>query len=173
LASHSIFCFSHAQHFRNFHTELPRAKKLGFEELNPNRTAEELFGHLQPGDKVAITTRFNNAVAQVYVKQLQQRGLQVRTITGQSSVQDFCFLMKARKELVGSRDSSFTRWAAVLGDAKRARLYILDNSLQQRKGGAARLIVNWTHPYLKSRILYEIYDTQTEPNIMPPRRRRA
>jgi hypothetical protein len=139
---------------------------LRFEELNPQRTAEELFGHLQPGDKVAITTRFNNAVTQEYVKQLQRRGLQVRTITGQSGVQDFCFLVKARKELVGFGISTFTTWAALLGDAKRARLYITNRSTMAVRLG---VVTNWTHPILRSRMVYEVYDTQTKPNIMPPR----
>jgi hypothetical protein len=37
--------------------EMPKVGKLkGFEELSPNKTVYELFAHLHPGDKVAITT---------------------------------------------------------------------------------------------------------------------
>jgi hypothetical protein len=188
--SSACCCFpSYKQHFRNFHTELKRAVGLGFEELNPNRTADELFGHLQPGDKVAITTRFNNAVTKLYVQQLERRGLKVRTITGQSAVQDFCFLIKAEKELVGNLVSTFTLWAAVLGNAKIARLYICNkNDKNIMRSG---MIVNWTDTditdtsgegdgdtfggasgggsYQKARFKWEIYDTKTKPNKMPPK----
>jgi hypothetical protein len=169
-----IVCFLQ-QHFRNFYTEVKLALEKGFEELNPNRTANELFGHLQPGDKVAITTRFHNAVTQAYVQQLQLRGLQVRTITGQSSEQDFCFLTKARKELVGNLVSTFTMFAGILGNAKIARLYMCNKNDKD-------MIVNWTDTdtdtyggasgggsYQKARFKWEIYDTKTKPNQMPPR----
>jgi hypothetical protein len=33
-------------------------------------------------------------------------------LSGQSGIQDFCFLMKAQKELVGSVVSTFVRWPA-------------------------------------------------------------
>lgn len=50
--------------------------RLGFAELKPNQTASELFGHLKPGDKVAIITRFTAQEAQPYVQALQQGGAQ-------------------------------------------------------------------------------------------------
>jgi hypothetical protein len=58
--------------------EMPMAgKPLGFEELSPNKTAQEFLGHLQTGDPVAIVSRFGNA--QPYVLALhREHGLQVR-----------------------------------------------------------------------------------------------
>lgn len=103
-------------HFRNFVTELQGVtSELGFDELSPNQTANELLGHLQARDKVAITTRFDNEVTQQYVQAFQAKGLQVRVVAGNSPTQDFCFLMKAQKELVGGLRSTFFTWAAFLG----------------------------------------------------------
>ena len=89
-------------HFRNFWSELKKEKQGFKEELSPNKTANELFGHLQPGDKIAVTTRYNNSLSQLYVGALKNRGLNVRLISGQSDTEDFCFLMHAKKSLLGS-----------------------------------------------------------------------
>jgi hypothetical protein len=97
-----------------------RGKLLGFEELSPNKTAYELFAHLRPGDKIAITTRFGGKHVEPYVSALNERGLNVRVVDGQSGTEDFCFLMSAQKELVGTSLSTFSRWAAYLGHMKRA-----------------------------------------------------
>jgi hypothetical protein len=35
---------------------MPRKGEVHFEELSPNQTARDLFGHLGKGDKVAIIT---------------------------------------------------------------------------------------------------------------------
>jgi hypothetical protein len=46
-------------HFRNFKKEMPRVyKRLGYQELGPNQTAQELFGNHTAGNRVAIITRF-------------------------------------------------------------------------------------------------------------------
>jgi hypothetical protein len=82
-----------------------------------------LFGHLQVGDKIAMTTRWHNPLSQAYVDALMARGLNVRIVTNQTGVQDFCFLQSAQKELVGVAKSTYVRWAAYLGNATRARLY--------------------------------------------------
>ena len=72
-----------------------KGKRLGFEELNPNATARELFGHLRKEDRIAITTRAQSAAAaQPYVDALAQRNVTARVITGQEDVQDFCFLQQ-------------------------------------------------------------------------------
>lgn len=103
-------------HFRNFVTELQGAtQELGFEELSPFQTAHELLGHVPPGNKVAITTRFDNEVTQGYVQALKDRGVQVRVMAGQSATQDFCFLSRTQHQLVGGQRSTFFVWAAYLG----------------------------------------------------------
>jgi len=110
LVDESVF------HFRNFVTELKNVtRELGFEELSPTDTAETLLSHLSVGDKIAMTTRFNNNVTQEYVKAMERKGFQVRLITDHSPTEDFCFLMKAQKELIGGQRSSFFLWAAYLG----------------------------------------------------------
>ena len=138
-----------------------RYETLGFTELSPSRTANELLQHLQPGDKVAITTRFRGYYADQYVKALQGRGIQARLITGQEGVEDFCFLAKAQREVIGNVVSSYARWAAILGNASTARLYILDTSgLRQhtKNNGLLRTLgFNWTNPTLQSRVKFEVY----------------
>lgn len=76
-----------------------------------------------PGEKVAITTRFGGTHVKPYIQALERRGLQARVVEGQSGVQDFCFLLSAQKELVGTRKSTFVQWAAWLGGAKQVELY--------------------------------------------------
>ena len=83
-------------------------KQKGFEKLSPNKTAYELFAHLEPSDKVVIMTRFGGKHVQPYVSALKERGLQVCVIEGQSDTQDFCFLMNAQKELVGPSHLAFS-----------------------------------------------------------------
>jgi hypothetical protein len=130
-------------HFRNFLSELKGAtKELGFQELDPQRTASQLFGNLMPGDKVAITTRFHNEVTQKYVHAMEKRGLTVRVIAGQSAVQDFCFLQQSQKELVGLHKSSFFTWAAYLGQytIQTIRSYSVLSSTTTKK------LVAWPPP---------------------------
>lgn len=134
-------------------------KRLGFEELSPNKTAFELFGHLNPGDKVAITTRFGGKDVEPYVSALQGRGLQVRVIEGQSGTQDFCFLMSAQKELVGSLKSTFVTWAAYLGDMKRANLYRVISPNTRTKSFSP---FNWTHQRLKNRVFTSEYNSEEQ-----------
>ena len=163
-----VIFFSTKKHFRNFETEMKaHAKSLGFAELNPNQTANELLGHLQKGDKVAITTRFRNHLVDQYVTALQARGIQARVVTGQLGIQDFCFLAMAQREMIGNVVSSYARWAAVLGNASTARLYIADTPelrRHTRHNGLLRTLgYNWTNPTLQSRVHFEVYQLE-EPN---------
>lgn len=110
-------------HFRNFKTELPSFLQARFPELGPNQVAKDLFGHLPRGSKVAIISRFVDDNVHQHVEAFEKRGLQVRVITGNSGEQDFCFLMSAEKEIVGSSRSTFFYWAGLLGKAKTIRLH--------------------------------------------------
>jgi hypothetical protein len=106
-------------------------KAPSFEETTPNQTAYVLFNHLKRGDKVAITSRFaNDPVLQEHVAALENRGIHVRVIVGNGTsqrrgIEDFCFLLGARKELVGNFRSTFAFWAALLGDAENIDLYTI------------------------------------------------
>lgn len=152
-------CFTWFQHFRNFLGEMPnRGKRLGFEEIGPDQMANELFGHLQPGDKVAITTRrLGNNATQPYVEALRRRGIQVRVVVGQTGVQDFCFLMNTKKELVGTATSTFAVWAGLLGNSSLVRLYSLDTPERRAIDVPLLFKYNFTHPHLRSRIKFELY----------------
>ena len=142
-----------------------RAKRKGFEELSPNKTAWELFQHLQEGDKVAITSRRITSDTMEYATALQQRGFTVRVLSNQSDVADFCFLLKAQKELVGMSRSTYILWAAILGNATKSRLYSIDSpntriALGLGDGGKSLVEFNWTHPNLHSRLFFEVYQSE-------------
>jgi hypothetical protein len=133
----------------------------GYEELSPNKAAKEL---LKGSAKVAITTRFaNHSNALAYVDALQSHGIQARiTTNGHTPVEDFCFLKRA-DQLVGQSQSTFLQWAGLLGNASRVRMYAVESpqtSLQRKGGQVSFLPFNWTHPILKDRIRYEMYDSE-------------
>lgn len=138
--------------------EMPRVgKRKGYEELSPNKIAWELFGHLNPSDKIAVATRFGGDNVAPYVSALEERGLQVRVIQNQTGTEDFCFLMSARKELVGSLLSTYVDWAAYLGDTKRVNLYrVLSPNTRARSFP----LFNWTHPKLKDRVYAKVYKSE-------------
>lgn len=152
-------------HFRNFLTEMPgRGKRLGFEELSANKTAKELFANHKPGEKVAIISRFGDKVDE-YIQAMESiRGLKVRYIENQTGNEDFCFLVKAQKEIIATKMSTFSLWAGVLGDAKKVRMYTVDSKDTRDRG-----LVNWTQalknanisyspPELKEKFLFEFYE---------------
>jgi hypothetical protein len=107
-------------HYRNFKQEMPnRWNSLGYHEADPQQTVNDLLGHLKEGDTIAIVTRFSGESAQSYVDAFEARGLKVRVVDGQDGPADFCFLMSARKEVVGLTKSSYLMWAGYLGNATR------------------------------------------------------
>jgi len=145
-------------HYRNFATELSIGSDSALEDVSPSQTVNVLLEHLRPGDKVSITTRTFNEHLQLHLDAMQARGLQVRVIQGQSGMQDFCFLLKAKKELIGNFQSTFFFWACVLGRAKIARLYTIDSPQRRERCGNStsimkrRFLYPWTHPDLKDRL---------------------
>jgi hypothetical protein len=129
---------------------------MGFQELSPNQTAHDLFGHLNPGDKVAIVSRFGIEHVQQYVDALEDRGLQVRLIEGQSGVQDFCFLMRAQKEMVGLAISTYFMWAALLGDCRTVTAYSVDTEERRYTFGDGHVTYNFTNPTLAGRFAFPL-----------------
>mmetsp|Transcript_7524 Transcript_7524/g.20336 ORF Transcript_7524/g.20336 Transcript_7524/m.20336 type:complete len:225 (+) Transcript_7524:1624-2298(+) len=131
-------------------------RTLGFEEISPAKSATALFGHLEAGDRVAIVTRSQKeesgnsngnhgtrSPVQAYVHALEARGLVVRIVEDQTPLQDFCFLLNARREIIGSVRSTFVVWACVLGSAAKTRLYMWDTiGLRRRFGGRLALSGN-------------------------------
>ena len=134
-------------HFRNFLHEMPKhAIRKGFVDLEPAQVATDLFGHLHPGDKVAIITRFAKH-AQLHKHALEARGLQVRVIEGQNGVEDFCFMMSAKKEIIGAALSTYLQWGAILSNATRVVAYSVTSSTKGH-------IRYFSDPKLKSKFLF-------------------
>jgi hypothetical protein len=124
---------------------------MGFKELGPRQTANDLLGHLRRGDKVAVVSRFSNTETQGYLTAMQERGLHVRLIEGQTAMQDFCFLLSARKELVGIAISTYFYWAARLSKATKVITYSLDIPSLWSRRGISFFRHNYTHPTLAER----------------------
>ena len=145
-------------HYRNFDAALSGSDSM-LEDLSPEQTVNTLLKHLQAGDKVALTTRVHDDNLNRLVTALHNKGLQVRVVEGQSAAQDFCFLLKSQKELVGNFQSTFLFWAAILSQSVASiRWYTVDSPrVRDRCGGSMnvikrRFLYNWTHPALKDRI---------------------
>ena len=152
-------------HIRNFLVEMPRkGKRQGYEELSPDKVAHELFGHLQAGDKVAFTSRVSGEFVSNYAAALKARGLHVRIIEGQNPTQDFCFLMSARKEFAGFAMSSYSVWAAYLGNATISRLYSVKSPDRIASLGEDGYFVrqNWTDLSMKKRVIFEVYNSEEQ-----------
>jgi hypothetical protein len=118
-------------HVRGFDVEKPDSyEKKGWRELNANRIYDELLYNLNSGDKVAIVGRFPEKVAN-FTSTLLGHGLEVRSITNHSGVQDFCFLKSATKEIIGGVKSTFFRIAALLNDSvSKVTIYCLHQPSQ-------------------------------------------
>jgi hypothetical protein len=130
----------------------------GHEELSPYKTATELL----KGPKVAITTRFttNHSSVLAYKEALESRGAQVRIVSdNHTAMEDFCFLRHAN-HLVGQDQSTFSFWAGLLGGGNRTRIYAVKSPRTHHKHKLDRLAYKWTHPKLKGRIEYEVFDSE-------------
>lgn len=143
-------------HLRNFAAENQQLLLKGYQELDPNSTAELLFANLRPGDKIAIVSRFTDNV-QPYVDALESKGLSVRVITNQTSVQDFCFLQSTKRELVGAKMSTFVTWAAILGDVKQARLYAVNSTWTRKRGKGWLGHYTSSRKELRDRLVFQTY----------------
>jgi hypothetical protein len=154
------------QHFRNFATELPnKVDSKGFREAGPNLTAQVLFQNLSIGDDVALTSRFNNLNLIPYLQAFQARGIHAHVVLSDptsklSGVYDLCYLMKAKRRFVGSAISTYARWAAFLGDAEEAQLYIYsyDGLKTVTKGHDLMDLLGfqWKHPVLQKRVKWRL-----------------
>ena len=142
-------------HLRGFSIELSGAarERMDFQELDPDRTSHELLCHLQRGSKVAVVSRFGEEVMQPYIDSMTKRGILARAVTGQTGVQDFCFLKSATKGLVGTWKSTYLKTAAVLSDTVRnVTLYSLLKSAESSPSNATMFrneqmkLKNFTYP---------------------------
>mmetsp|Transcript_1291 Transcript_1291/g.2730 ORF Transcript_1291/g.2730 Transcript_1291/m.2730 type:complete len:433 (+) Transcript_1291:114-1412(+) len=154
-------------HMRLFLTEMPRrGRLLGFEELSPMKVANELFHNTNRGENITILSRFSDHNVKPYKDALDAVGFQTRVLSGQEGVEDFCYLMSATKEIVGTEQSSFFKFAAVLGNATKARLYFVESpdtkeKLLSRFRGSG-FDYQWKHPLLKRKIVIEKYKSEVQ-----------
>eukprot|EP00980_Cylindrotheca_fusiformis_P015277 scaffold4247_cov66-Cylindrotheca_fusiformis.AAC.18 len=144
-------------HFRNFITEFTTAIELGFGEMDPDMTAKYLFANYTSGEKAAIVSRYQQKTGD-YKKALKDtKGIEARYIENQTGVEDFCFLLKAKRELIAVKKSTFATLAAYLGDIKRARLYSFDTP-ERRARGRHYYTYSFKHQKLRDRIIFENYN---------------
>lgn len=162
-------------HLRNYATEIRKQRirlAHGFEELDSERLSSEVLGHLKGGDKIALAGRNLKSDAkknstEVYriVSALEAKNLTVRYTPGTSGAEDFCFLTRTKKELIGTPVSTYLELAAFLAgpSLELTRLYQYVPS-QVSEGYGSKLEsfrksvgANWTNPELRSRIRFEEY----------------
>jgi hypothetical protein len=120
-------------HVRGFQTELANWEEMRLYDLDPERVAHSLLGHLQPKvDSVVVMGRFFSSLNS-YVDALQARGIATRKIVNQTDMQDFCLLSKSRK-VAGQMRSTFFYHALLLNhNLERADAYeIIDNQRSLR-----------------------------------------
>jgi hypothetical protein len=146
-----------SQHLRNFKEEVS-PRKVWFHELGPRQATRDLLGHLLPGDKVAVISRFSRESAQEYLDAMTERGLRVRFISGQAGVQDFCFLLHARKEMIGIAHSTYFSWASYLSNCTRVVAYSVDSKERRTRFGDEYLHYNFTNPILAHRISFPLIE---------------
>jgi hypothetical protein len=143
-----------------------RGKDLGFEDLSPERAVCTLFSHLRVGDKVAIVSRFaeSDEHAKPYIDALERRGIKVRLASSSSSsgMHDFCFLMRAQKEVIGMAISTFFMWSAFLGDCSRIVAYAVDVPERRRMFGDGHVTYNFTNPILANRFYFPLISPAEE-----------
>jgi hypothetical protein len=152
-------------HFRNFVHEMPKkGKLLGYQEISPTDLVPQALAETTTTSKVAIVTRFPQLdVVQAYVSALETAGMHVRVLANQTSMQDFCFLMRTQYRLIGLARSTFFLWAGVLSNASIVTAYSMDSVANRAKTGRPiRDSYNFTNPNLAKRFRFELYnDTST------------
>ncbi|KAL7544947.1 hypothetical protein ACHAWF_008316 [Thalassiosira exigua] len=113
-------------HYRSFVRDLPRMHmSWGGAELAPPVAAKFLSASLPPGTTIALVSgRAAEERTLAYRDAFRNRSFAVRTIAGQTGIQDFCFLAHARAGLWGMERSSYVTWASLINtDLKNATLY--------------------------------------------------
>jgi hypothetical protein len=152
-----------SQHLRNFAAEEPK-RRLSH-ELGPKQTARDVLGHLHPGDKVAVISRFSRDRAQPYLDAIEERGLRARFIEGQTGVQDFCFLLHSQKEMIGISHSTFFLWAGYLSNCPHVIAYTVNSKQRRQTFGDEYVYHNHTNPILADRFTFPVIKPVKDPEV--------
>jgi len=162
-------------HLRNFATELDgqeKREKMGFQELDSHRISTEVLGHLKAGDKLALVGRNLESDAQdksteayQIVSALEPKNLTLRYSSFSSPLEDFCFLKKTKRELIGNYKSTFLTLAAFWAGSslKSIKLYqytsskLLPGRKSKKKFFRNVLPNGWTNPELRAKVRLEDY----------------
>ena len=140
-------------HYRNFAHELRSSKlkgQLNFVEIPPHIAANVAFrNHAAVANSrddttaaaaanhhnttpvvhvpnIAITSRFETGTEQ-YIAAFSAQNITSHYVSGQKSgVEGFCYILQAPNEIFGSYQSTYYRWAALLGNATRSRFYTME-----------------------------------------------
>ena len=153
-------------HARGYMAEIPKvAMQLGFEELSPNKTVNELLTNHRPGDKIAVLSRVA-AFGQTYVDRMVSAGWNARLVKTRNGELSFCFLMSTTQELIGVSQSTFVLWASYLGNASKSRIYSVRSPERiQRFGNNSFMRYNFTHPRLSTMFSFELYQSEFQDQI--------
>ncbi len=161
-------------HLRNFATDVKKENRRarGFEELDSDRISSELLGHLEEGNKLALAGRNlksdsqnNRTEAYEIISAIKAKNLTLRFTPGSSEMEDFCFLTRTKKELIGTSSSTYFLLAAYLAgpSLELTRAYkFLSPEVKNDDGpsklkGFRKIGSVWTQRELQSRIMFEEY----------------
>jgi len=151
-----VYLLFEPKHIRGFEKEVKKYEpmvKSGYEEIGAMQMAYNMLGHLKAEDKVALVAP-STEIALPYKNELERRGIKVR-IVSQNRVQDFCFLMNTKKELVGQHASTYVFWAAILSvTVEKVSLYYVKNPLHT---DGILHHYNWTNSRLRDLFHYPVF----------------
>ena len=128
-------------HLRSFVQEiLPhKARHSHWHEANPKTMSTKILSNLtvNKGERVALVgpptaNRFKALAAQgrkhamaEHDEELQKHGVRTRVISSNNVLDDFCFLVNTKKQLIGARQSTFVTWASYIGNANQTQPYAI------------------------------------------------
>ena len=93
---------------------------------HPN--VQEIIATIQ---QQSLQNHHSNAPSSQMPSGQQRQIIDVHVISGQTGIQDFCYLYKANDILVGNAMSTYVKWAAILGMSKVSKLYLYKPTLER------------------------------------------
>jgi hypothetical protein len=102
-----------------------------------------------------------------YVTALQNDGWTVRVIANQTAAQDFCFLQRTSRHLMGPSRSTFFKWAALLSGkdkdtARTVTVYSMDTPARRARAAKSQQplleAIPFTNPVLQREWEFRLYN---------------